>query len=69
MSPVLRLACRPPVVPPFPGGVEGVFPGMQVGLVFVKDGRFRDVGRKYGKLSLTPGQTMRLGDVASKPYP
>jgi hypothetical protein len=49
--------------------VEGVFPEMTVGLVFVKNVRFRDVGQKYRKLTLTPGQTTALGDIPSKPYP
>jgi RNA polymerase sigma factor (sigma-70 family) len=49
--------------------IEGVFPGLAVGLTFVKDGRFQDVGRAYGKLSLTQGETKALGDLPSKPYP
>jgi RNA polymerase sigma factor (sigma-70 family) len=48
--------------------VEGVFPDMPFGLVFVKGGRFRDVGQSYQKLSLTPGQTSALGDIPSRPY-
>src|SRR5262249_41736270 len=34
--------------------IEGVFPGMPAGLVFVKDGNFRNVGRDYRQLSLKP---------------
>jgi RNA polymerase sigma factor (sigma-70 family) len=49
--------------------VEGVFPGMTVGLGFVRDGRFRDVGPAYRGLSLTPGQTKALGDLPSRPFP
>jgi hypothetical protein len=49
--------------------VEGVFPGMSVGLGFVTDGRFRDVGEAYRRLSLKPGETRALGDLPSSPYP
>jgi protocatechuate 3,4-dioxygenase beta subunit len=49
--------------------IEGVFPGMSVGLTFVKGGRFQDVGKGYQELSLTPGQTKALGDLPSRPYP
>ena len=49
--------------------IEGVFPGTPVGLVFVQDNRFRNVGGKYRNLSLKPGQTSALGDIASRPFP
>jgi hypothetical protein len=49
--------------------VEGVFPGMSVTPSFVHEGRFRDIGRAYRNLTLTPGQTRALGDLPSRPYP
>jgi RNA polymerase sigma factor (sigma-70 family) len=48
--------------------VECVLPGMEFGLVFVKAGKFRDIGVLYQKLSLPPSGSKDLGDIPSKVY-
>jgi RNA polymerase sigma factor (sigma-70 family) len=48
--------------------VEAVFPDVEFTLVFVKGGKFRDVGERYQKLSLPPSARKDLGDLPSKVY-
>jgi hypothetical protein len=48
--------------------VETVFPGMRFGLVFLKGGSFRDIGRAYERMTLAPSETKDLGTFPSKVY-
>jgi RNA polymerase sigma factor (sigma-70 family) len=43
-----------------------VFGAKEFALVFAKGGQYRDIGGRYRKLSLAPGATQDLGDIASK---
>jgi protocatechuate 3,4-dioxygenase beta subunit len=47
--------------------VEGIFPGLEFGIGFMKGREYLDPGKKYRQLTLEAG-TRDLGDIVARPY-